>query len=179
MTLTIEVHVGNTVNTANRSFKLILIPNTINLVGITYADYTPPLNYYITNGTLGSESEPFQLYVGSITKFVPVIKKSNDPDTTKTYVLEDYIERYTYKLSTSDVGTIYSSGELKASSTSGSEGKLTLTDKINGESKDVYLKTVAQYTVTYNITGADTEGLTYATSSTDFYFEQILIKCNL
>lgn len=176
-TFYIGFEIGDTGKYAPKKLIIELVHNKINLVGITYADYTPPLNYYITNGTLGSESEPFKLYVGSITKFIPVIKKSNDPDTTKTYVLEDYIERYTYTLDYEEnqsIGTTYSSGELKASSTSGREGTLTLTDKINGESKYVYLKTVTQYTVTYNITGADTEGLTYATDDTDFYFEQVL-----
>lgn len=173
---TVEIHVGNTNGIADVSFKFDLVANKINIVGITYADYTPPLNYYITDNTLGTSSEPYQLYVGSITKFIPVISKSNDPDKL-TIISEDYIERYTYKVSYtgSNPGTIYSSGEFTASSTSGSSGTLTLTDK-NDSSKTatVYLTTVAKQTVTYNVIGADIEGLTYATNSTDFYFEQIL-----
>lgn len=171
---TVEIHIGNTDSTSNVSFKFNLVSNQINIVGVTYADYTPPLNYYITDGTLGSNSEPYQLYTGSITKFIPVIKKSNDP-YEKTYILEDYIERYTYSLSNSSIGTIYSSGEFTASSTANISGTLTLTDKNDGsKSYTINLLTVVDYTVTYNITGADVEGLTYATSSTDFYFEQVL-----
>lgn len=170
----ISFEIGDTGTYITNKIVIELIHNNINIVGVTYADYTPPLNYYITDVILGSNSEPYQLYTGSITKFIPVIKKSNDP-YEKTYILEDYIERYTYSLSNSSIGTIYSSGEFTASSTANISGTLTLTDK-NDDSKSytVYLLTVAEYTATYNITGADVEGLTYATSSTDFYFEQVL-----
>ena len=166
--------VGDTSTYITNKIVIELVHNEIEIVGVTYADYTPPLNYYITYGTLGDDSDPYQLYTGSITKFIPVIKKSNDP-YDRTYTLEEYIERYDYTVSTSDVGTIYSSGEFIASSTANISGTLTLTDKNDGsKSYTVYLKTVVDYTVTYNITGADIEGLTYATSSTDFYFEQVL-----
>lgn len=167
----IGFEIGDTNVYAGSKLKIELVHNKINIVGVTYADYTPPLNYYITAG-LGTDV-PYKLYTGSITKFIPVIKKSNDPDQDKTYVLEDYIERYTYTL-TGTVGTIYSSGEFIAG-TDGSTGTLTLTDKYNNkEYVTVNLQSVTQYTVTYNITGADTEGLTYATDDTDFYFEQVL-----
>ena len=176
-TFYIGFEIGDTGTYVSNRIVIELIHNAIDIVGVTYADYTPPLNYYITNGSLGTTDEPYQVYVGSITKFIPMIKKTNDP-YNRTYALEEYIERYNYTLttttSTGNIGTIYSSGELKASATANVKGTLTLTDKINGKSATVNLITVNQYTVTYNITGADTEGLTYATSSTDFYFEQIL-----
>lgn len=170
----ISFEIGDTGTYITNKIVIELIHNNINIVGVTYADYTPPLNYYITDVTLGSDSEPYQLYTGSITKFIPVIKKSNDP-YEKTYILEDYIERYTYSLSNSSIGTIYSSGEFTASSTANISGTLTLTDK-NDDSKSytINLLTVVDYTATYNITGADVEGLTYATNTTDFYFEQVL-----
>ncbi len=174
-TFYIGFEIGDTGTYVSNRIVIELIHNEIHIVGVTYADYTPPLNYYITNGSLGTTEEPYQVYVESITKFIPMIEKTNDPHN-RTYALEEYIERYNYTIETEtgNVGTIYSSGELVASANANSKGTLTLTDKINGKSATVHLKTVAQYTVTYNITGADTEGLTYATSSTDFYFEQVL-----
>lgn len=185
-TFYIGFEIGDTETYVSNRIVIELIHNEIKIVGVTYADYTPPLNYYITDGSLGTTDEPYQVYVGSITKFIPMIKKTNDPHN-RTYVLEEYIERYNYTIETEtgNVGTIYSSGELIASATANIKGTLTLIDKINGTNKidgkyvdgkyaTVHLITVNQYTVTYNITGADTEGLTYATSSTDFYFEQIL-----
>lgn len=176
-TFYIGFEIGDTGTYVSNRIVIELIHNEIDIVGVTYADYTPPLNYYITDGSLGTTDEPYQVYVGSITKFIPMIKKTNDP-YNRTYALEEYIERYNYTLTTTtltgNIGTIYSSGELKADDTANIKGTLTLTDKINGKSATVHLITVNQYTVTYNITGADTEGLTYATSSTDFYFEQIL-----
>lgn len=176
----IEIQIGTTGYKADVLFEFNLISNKIVIVDVTYADYTPPLNYYLSNEVLGSNDEPFKLYTGSVTKFIPVVKKSNDLDKSKIYILEEYIENYSYSLSTANVGSIYSSGELVADSTAGSIGVLTLTDKYykdeNGDAYSIsaYIQIVPQYPVTYNITGADATGLTYATMETDFYFEQII-----
>lgn len=172
-TFYIGFEIGDTGTYVSNRIVIELIHNEIVIDGVTYADYTPPLNYYITNGKLGEIDEPYQVYVGSITKFIPIIKKTNDPHN-RTYALEEYIERYNYTIETGSIGTVYSSGEFKASDTANQSGTLKLTDKNTADSYTVNILTVANYSVTYNITGSDVEGLTYATSSTDFYFEQVL-----
>lgn len=174
-TFYIRFKVGNTTNYSDISFEINLIANISEIVGVTYAEYTPPLNYYITDSSLGTTTEPYQLYVGSITKFIPIIKKSNDLDKNKIYILEDNIENYTYAINDSNVGTINSSGELVASTTEGQNGILTLTDKLdNSKYYQIYFMTVNEYSVSYDLTGADATGLNYASSSTDFYFEQVI-----
>lgn len=177
-TFYIGFRIGDTGVYTSKKIEIELIHNEISIVGVTFADYTPPHNYYDNDENLGKTSDnPYELSINSITKFIPVITKSNDINEGKTYALEQYIERYNYTI-TNDVnnqsiGTIYSSGELKASDTANRKGRLTLTDKINGKTATVYIETATYYTVTYNITGSDVSGLTYATPNTDFYFEQI------
>ena len=86
---------GNNDIAATTTFKINLIANELKLVGVTYADYTPPLNYYDQSGTLGTTRDnPYRLHIGSITKFIPIFTKSNDIVPGTKYVLEDYIEEY-------------------------------------------------------------------------------------
>lgn len=172
----IGFEIGDTGVTTTKKIKIELVHNSIDIVGITYAEYTPPLNYYLGAENIGTtEGTAYQLYVGSITKFIPVVTKSNDIVIGTKYALEDYIERYDYKLSNTNVGSLFSSGEITASTTAGRTSTLTLTDKQDSsKSSTSYLITVNQFSVTYAVTGADVNGLTYATSQTDFYFEQVI-----
>lgn len=172
-TFYIGFKIGDTNVMTKKYITVNLIYNKIELKGVTYADYTPPLNYYLD--VIGTDTEPYKVYTGSITKFIPVVTKSNDINEGKQYVLEEYIERYSYSLSTSNIGTVYSSGEFKASSTANNTGTITLTDKNDSESSvTANIKTVGMYSVSFDVTGADYNALTYATSDTDFYMEQII-----
>lgn len=165
--------IGDTNVMTKKYITVNLIYNKIELVGVTYADYTPPLNYYLDE--IGTGTEPYKVYTGSITKFIPVVTKSNDINEGKQYVLEEYIERYSYSLSTSNIGTVYSSGEFKASDNADNKGAITLTDKNDSDLKvSANIKTVGMYSVSFDVTGADYNALTYATSDTDFYMEQII-----
>ena len=176
-TFYIGFKIGDTNVMTKKYITVNLIHNKIELVGVTYADYTPPLNYYLDE--IGTGTEPYKVYTGSITKFIPVVTKSNDINEGKQYVLEEYIERYSYTLTTktenASIGTVYSSGEFKASTTDSIEGTITLTDKNDSKLfKTANIKTVGMYSVSFDVTGADYNALTYATSDTDFYMEQII-----
>lgn len=172
-TFYIGFKIGDTNVMTKKYITVNLIHNQIKLVGVTYADYTPPLNYYLDK--IGTNTEPYKVYTGSITKFIPVVTKSNDINEGKQYVLEEYIERYSYSLSTSNIGTVYSSGEFKASDTADNTGTITLTDKNDSNLKvSANIKTVGKYSVSFDVTGADYNALTYATSDTDFYMEHII-----
>lgn len=163
---------GNDLNSTDTVFKVNLIANKLKLVGVTYADYTPPLNYFETN--IGTNINPYKLYVESITKFVPIFTKSNDLVEGRKYVLEEYIEKCNYELIGNGF-SIKTNGELTASSNANQSGTLTITlKKPNGEDETytVYFTSVDDKRVTYSSVGSDIDGLTHASSMVDFYFEQ-------
>ena len=161
---------GNELNVAETIFKVNLIANKFTLVGVTYADYTPPLNYY--EKEIGSSSKPYDLYVGSITKFIPIFTKSNDLVKGKEYVLEEYIEKCTYTSSDTTNFPVGSNGELTAK-TAGQSGSLTLTYE-DQTPQVIYYESVDDKKVAYSVDGAEIEGLTHASSQVDFYFEQTI-----
>lgn len=166
---------GNNLNTSKTVFKVNLEPNKLQLAGLTYADYTPPLNYFEENS--GTEKNPYKLYVGSTTKFIPVFTKSNDIVSGTKYVLEEYIEECNYAINNNNFD-MKANGELIASSTVGDEGTLTITLKDNAsralESVTVHYKTTNDIKVNYSSVGSDIDGLTHAGSTVDFYFEQTI-----
>ena len=165
---------GNNAVSAKTLFRVNLIANKLTLVGVTYADYTPPLNYYDQSGTIGTIANPYQLYVDSITKFIPIFTKSNDIIPGRKYIIEDYIEKCTYSIdSSSDAHfDVHSNGELKADATEYQDGILTVTHKKSGDTQVVYFSSSRDISVSYSATGADISGITHASDSTNFYFEQ-------
>ncbi len=164
---------GNNKIYCETSFKFNLIANKLELVGVTYADYTPPLNYYDTENELGTSTYPYYLTTNSITKFIPIFTKSNDLVKGTKYILEENIEKCDYEVDaeTDLYFDILSSGELKTLNTTGKTGKLTVSHG-DCEPITVYFTSTKEINVAYSVTGADVEGLTHATDSTDFYFEQ-------
>lgn len=158
---------------ADTHLKINLEANKLVLDGITYADYTQPVNYY-ENNNLGSSENPYHLTVNSITKIIPIFRKSNDLDPNKVYILESNIEKCSYSIDseTDQYFDIHSNGELKVGSSTDKDGSLNLT--YNGVTKTVYFKSVKLINVSYSVVGADVTGLTKTSNSTDFYFEQYI-----
>ena len=138
--------------------------NDLQLVGVTYADYTPPLNYYEIDNKTATE---YDLYADSITKFVPVVIKLNDLVRTE-YVDEKYIELVSY---TSSVGTIKASGELTVTNATTDE-KVTLTPKtgLSGNKQEVTFNVYEKYDVTYSVIGMTPDCIPFASNKTDYYF---------
>ena len=166
--------VGGNNAVATKTFLLFnLIANKLQLVGVTYADYTPPLNYYDTTGTLGANDNPYQLHVSSITKFIPIFTKSNDIVPNTKYILEEYIEKCSYSINSSNF-EVHSNGELITGSTTGQQAELIVQYKKTGESVTVYIKSANDISVSYSSVGAEVVGITHTSDSTDFYFEQLI-----
>ncbi len=172
---------GNQLNSTETIFKVNLEANELELDGAIYADYTPPLNYF-EDGIGQSEDNPYKLYVGSITKFIPVFTKSNDLVAGTKHTLEEYIEKCTYTINITNPNgnaennfSIKTNGELTASNISGQKGTLTITPKAKGlASFTIHFISVDDKKVSYSSDGADIEGLTHASSQVDFYFEQTI-----
>lgn len=165
---------GNNAVSAQTIFEINLIANKLILVGVTYADYTPPLNYFDTSGTLGSSENPYRLHVSSTTKFIPIFTKSNDIRPQTEYILEDYIEKCNYSIDTAADAQfdIHSNGELVASGASYEGGQLTVTHKKTGKAITVFFSSSRDISVIYSVVGSDVSGLTHASNTADFYFEQ-------
>ena len=160
---------GNNTISALTTFKINLVANKLQLVGVTYADYTPPLNYYEDDNLLG-DSIAYHLYADSVTKFIPVFTKSNDLVQGITYISESNIEKCAYSVDNTTYFSVLTNGELTVGSTVGQSCVLTVS--YNGVSINVNILSVTNIPVSYTIVGADYEGLNHATNTTDFYFEQ-------
>lgn len=157
--------------------KFSLKANKKKLEGVTFAEYTPPINYYLAgiDETLGvTKDNPYLLRAGSITKFIPIIQKVNDFDNTQYYD-DTNAEYVTYE---STYGTIKSSGDLIVNQVSNQVYQITVTLKDDPTQKQViYFKVIDQYSVSYTTIGANMECITYASSSSDYYFK-IVSKAN-
>ncbi len=167
---------GNNAISAQTTFKINLKANKLQLVGVTYADYTPPLNYYIDDGTLGTTVETaYQLYVNSTTRFIPIFTKLNDLEQGKEYALEEYIVECNYTIddSTDAYFDLEKSGDFKVGTTSGKNGQIQIS--YGGITKTVFVMSVVDIEADYSVVGADiTTGLRHATNTTNFYFEQYI-----
>ena len=69
---------SNTDTYMDKVIHIKLQANALRLVGATYANYTKPLNYF--DETIGTVTNPYLIRRGSITKFLPIIVRKNDPN---------------------------------------------------------------------------------------------------
>lgn len=163
---------GNNAISSQTSLKINLKANKWQLVGLTYADYTLPLNYFEDSSLLGTEDLPYYLHIGSITKFIPIFTKSNDLEVGKLYISETNIEKCEYSIdsTTAQYFDILSSGQLQTLYEVNKEG--TLTVSYETYSIEIHFISANDVPVSYSIAGADIQGLTRCSNTTDFYFEQ-------
>lgn len=172
VSLTLKFKIGATDQYDIQTFNINLVSNDFVLVGATYAEYTPPVNYYEDgNSKYGSADLEWLLPRNTIIKIIPVFTKSNDINNLKDkkYIDEKYIEKVRYTV-TSDSGTILSSGELTTPNSNVTDKYVTLTMKDGSGSRNVYFSTGIKYTVTHSIVGADVDMIPYATPSCDYEF---------
>lgn len=178
VTLRLTFTVGYSNTTDIQVFYINLIHNEFVLSGATYAEYTPPVNYYQKNETgFGAASKPWLLPASTnenkvIIKIIPVFTKSNDL-VYKEYIDEKYIEKVNYSLDSTSQGysgSILSSGEL-TTPTGSRSGLVTLTLKSDSsQTATVNFSTGTEYSVTHSTIGADVEMIPYASPSCDFEF---------
>lgn len=162
----------------NNVFRFVVSPNVRTLVAVETASYTPSLN---TVGELGSAGNPFIFRMGQTVKFIPVFSRINDLDGNLNND-DTNVEYVTYSLSSTNAGTMKSSGELVISSTIIFTGQNLISSTYSvrirvkdnagvGEDITVYFVIARNsYNVSYSIKGTDVEGATYASDSTDYYF---------
>lgn len=171
--------------------RMNLSPNVRKLIGVEPATYSPPLN--IRDAIVGTESNPYLLEVGSITKFIPIFIRVNDIDY-KEYRDDTNIDFVTYSTDAGDVASARSNGELIINSHNNTNiYTLTVIPKdydINpaehthtfvhcecscgAQRATIYYETIASAnvrTVTYTVTGADLSSIGKATNECDFYFD--------
>ena len=77
--------IGSTSNLAPYCYRFIINPNRRVLERVTYATYTPPLNYQKAD-KLGEASNPYMISYGSTTKLIPIFTRVND----LPYAVEEY-----------------------------------------------------------------------------------------
>lgn len=169
--LTFSVGYSNTKDV--QIFDIDLKQNILILEGATYAEYTPPVNYYQKNETGFGSTIPWLLPESTIIKIIPIFSKSNDmliEDSNgnlvkKIYIDEKYIEKINYS---TDNGNILSSGELTTPA-GNKEGKVTITLKSDVSKKvTVNFITNTDYSVTHSTIGADIDMIPYASPTCDF-----------
>ena len=169
--LTFSVGYSNTKDV--QIFDIDLKQNILILEGATYAEYTPPVNYYQKNETGFGSTIPWVLPESRIIKIIPIFSMSNDmliEDSNgnlvkKIYIDEKYIEKVNYS---TDNGTILSSGELTTPA-GNQEGIVTLTLKSDVSKKvTINFITNTDYSVTHSTIGADIDMIPYATPIRDF-----------
>ncbi len=171
--------------------RMNLSPNVRKLIGIEPATYSPPLN--IRDAIIGTDSNPYLLEVGSITKFIPVFTRVNDIEYTE-YRDDTNIDFVTYGTNAGNVAVIRSNGELTINSHNNNNVyTITVIPKDydinpNGHTHSfvncecscgaqratAYFETIATAnvrTVTYTVTGADLTSIGKATNECDFYFD--------
>ncbi len=77
--------IGSTSNYAPYCYRFVINPNRRVLERVTYATYTPPLNYQKAD-KLGEASNPYMISYGSTTKLIPIFTRVND----LPYAVEEY-----------------------------------------------------------------------------------------
>ena len=166
--INIAFKIGSTSNYLSSGFQLDIYANTRVIKYVTYADYTPPVNYHNAvdaNGNiLGSEANPYYLKNESTTKLIPVFSRVNDLpidfDENGNPIYPEYnselnIDYVDYYLS-DVVGTMKTSGEFVAGSGSDVDevvGYVNSSDYrlSNGWYNTYYLRTISFTLVSGNI----------------------------
>ena len=192
----VKFRIGNTDDTyLNKGFGFDVIANSRSILHVVPADYTPPVNhteFVDSNGLIidSSTNNPYFLRYNSTTKFIPVFKRENDlPIGTtgtgddKKFIYPEYnselnVDYVDYKLGTAGTGTMSTNGEFK-SATSGYtatyyEMNVSLKDvslKDESNSYTLYYRFVNNVSVTYSSIGSEINGLTYATSDSNYVLE--------
>ncbi len=153
------------------NIELNLIHNDYKLVGVTTAEYTPPVNYHTEEASRYNDPI-YYLTPSNITKFIPVYQMSNDPNNS--YVVDEInSNRVNYSISSSNGGTLKSSGELITSDTTSTTTsyKVNLTDKLKGDVVSLTYYIVEKIDISYDLDGAEFEGLLAVSSSTSYRFQ--------
>ena len=176
----VEINVGFKVGTTNTylqyGFTLDVDANTRVLQYVTYAEYTPPINYQQAN--IGTSTNPYLIKYGSTTKLIPVFTRINDSNGDPIYPeynSELNVDYVTYTLSDGSVGTMKTNGELVAVTT-GSTGTYYVKVRLKTETDDtnakyVHFKFANIVSVSYSSIGAEVSGLTYANGTTPYVLE--------
>lgn len=159
---------------ANLCYKIIIKHNITNLVGLTYADYTKPINYqdisFIDADLDGVIDTVYNLLPNKTIKILPVFEMSNN---LGEYIISELnISKVTYS---SDSGTIKANGEFLPPLTG--NGTITVSFTENGQTKTmkIHYLIVPEIEVTYSIVGADVDALNYATVDSDYAFDMDLL----
>lgn len=175
----IKFRLGNSKTLDPKTYTLDIYKNNYVLVGVKYADYTPALNNYdyeaLVDPSTGEKvflegqyrlDIAYQLPLGSIIKFVPIFKRSNDL-TAKLYEDERFLKLVTFS-STHANTTVKTSGELTVPDTGGN--KVTIRMSYDGVNVDFTYVSSTEYQVTYSVVGMTPEAIPYASKGTDYEF---------
>lgn len=127
--LYIGFKVGSTSTYLTNGFQLDIKANTRKIAYVTYADYTPPVNYQnkvdLNGNLLGTNDNPYFLKNESTTKLIPVFTRVNDLpigfDENNNPIYPEYnselnVDYVDYDLSNNSVGTMKTNGEFVAGS---------------------------------------------------------------
>lgn len=164
----IKFKLSNTDTYMDKVIHIKLQANALRLVGATYANYTKPLNYF--DETIGTVTNPYLIRKGSITKFLPIIVRKNDPNQIEL-IDEMYIDFVSYYASGG--GTINENGEFKANTTTSNNlyyVTITLRSTTSEEKQaTIYYQIVEEINVSYSAIGSSIDALTYTTTASPYY----------
>lgn len=150
---------------ADAGFKLVLLHNEMQFIGLIYADYTKPINYQEITYTASNVNvipQRYYLRPNSVTKILPVFKMAHGEQ--EIVISELNISKVLYS---TDPGTIKSNGELIAPASG--NGVITVT--YNRKSIKINFTVTTEIGVTYTSIGSELEGLTYATPDSNYILD--------
>lgn len=187
----VKFRIGNTDDIyLNKGFGFDVRANSRSILHVVPADYTPPVNhteFVDSNGLIidSSTTHPYFLRYNSTTKFIPVFKRENDlpigtigTGSDKKFIYPEYnselnVDYVDYKLGTAGTGTMSTNGEFKSATSGYTEAyyEMNVSLKDGSDSYTLYYRFVNNVSVTYSSIGSEINGLTYATSDSNYVLE--------
>lgn len=162
---------GSNSNFFDIELNINLIHDEREIVGVTFAEKTPPINYK-TSEAITYIDPHYILRANQTFVIIPVYRTKNDP-LQRNIIHENYCMYVDYSLDNTLGGTLQANGDLKVGAvpTGTNLFTVTLVDKVyNTKSVSFTYEIVNEYDVTRNETGYEFEGIPYTSSIADYYF---------
>lgn len=143
--------------------------NQRKLVGVTFAEYTPPINYHMEEAKR-YENPYLLLKANSQLVLIPVYKTINDPSDSLIIDL-NYCNYVTFSLNDSSGGTMKANGDLLTGSVSTNTYTITLEDQSTGEITTLTYKIIDEYQVSHDVHNMTYDGILTTSRITSYLFK--------
>lgn len=146
--------------------------NKRKLMGVTFADYTPPINYHMEEAKRYVNPH-FLLKSNTQLVLIPVYKTINDPDNNLIIDL-NYCNYVTFTLDNSSGGTMKANGDLLTGSVSDNIYTISLKDQGSDDTISLTYKIINEHQVTHDVHNMTYDGILTTSSETSYLFKLTL-----